>query len=304
MFALASRRLVLRTSSSSSPLSLRCLSSSCRSLSATRSAATIIAPAATGSSSRIGSSALSRRLFSSQSSKHKSAKPDDWFDRLQKAVKHVNERRTVYLMGSVVCLSGYAVSKISFNVMSFFSTLDFIWVAKISYFGGLATAAAMAGATVACMRLTGIRPEWAYRHALKRVSADPLVVNALGAKPRAGSFRAYSFDDPLTNASTTSATTAEFSSKFDSLTKNFRPRTLQLMFQLDATDGSGREAIVAAEMRNQRGTYMYDLLAVNVIDVSAAAPSLRQGLPENVEQRLVLDGDASKQIYFGATRLR
>ena len=77
----------------------------------------------------------------------------DWYDRLQLAIKHVSDRRTVYLMGSVIAISGYAVSKISYNVMAFFSSLDFYWVAKISYLSGLLTAAAMGAVSVACMRL-------------------------------------------------------------------------------------------------------------------------------------------------------
>lgn len=206
------------------------------------------------------------------------------------------------------------VTKVGLSTASFFSSIDFFDVARVSFITGMGTSAALAGLGVGVSRAIRIRPELAFNAVVAEVARSAEVRGLLGGRPQAGAYRAYSWVDEPTKreaeemeeeaAAAADGTAAEQTPEQEVKTQAkkavraarnglnwFRPAQMQLMFGVrgDGSGGEGDEGMVSAIVEKRMGRVQFLMLTVDV---------------HKTGERVVLAGDGSMQVYQGLMKLR
>ena len=145
----------------------------------------------------------------------------------------------------------------------------------------------LVGIAFAVRRYIVINPEAVYKEVVRRVSSEAVVKSMIGENITTGQFKAFAFvpgslrSKPL-NEPHPSATTT-WSGR---ILKFYRPRRLQLFFQINASHGS---AMVSTEVEKFGGIHRYNTLCIDLVDTN---------------ERLVLEGPPEYRIYQGIIKLR
>lgn len=203
---------------------------------------------------------------------------------------------TYFYIGSALFV-GVLILRGGLYFVNFFTSLDLADVGRWGFVAGLATGVGLVGTAMLTRRVLSLRPESVYQDALKQVLNDITVRSFLGNSIKTGSFRAYSFvpgsvrmPGTITAAEAepvVDAVAAANPSWLDRLSKYWKPRRLQLFFQITGSDGN--HAMCSAEVQKVRGSMQYNLLCVDIL---------------NTGQRVVLMGSPDYQIYQGVIKLR
>jgi len=186
-----------------------------------------------------------------------------------------------YAVIGFVGLSIYYVVRAGLSLADFFVTTNFYDVATISFAAGLATAGVVAVILSYTRRLFIIRPELVYQSVLSKVTADPRVVTMLGDNIAPGKFRAYSLSDGGVQLANNEPT------KYQGWERFWKPRKLQMMFQLEGTKEKGMVSFEAKKEFNG-----------DMLFLSLTLDGLQSG------EKLILEGDGSNKVYRGVIKLR
>lgn len=178
-----------------------------------------------------------------------------------------------------------AVMKGAMMTIDFFTTLDFKDVAYWAYIAGLASSSLLWGIGITVNKLLVIQPKPVYEFTLKRVQKDSQVIEMLGADLKTGDFQAISLVQGGLRLGSD-----EVKANHGGWLKYWRPRRLQLMFQITGPKGHG---MCSAEVEKDfKGRFRFNSLAVT---------SLEQ---DGNQEQVVLEGDKNDVIFKNVIRLR
>lgn len=224
----------------------------------------------------------------------------------------LRRRAKWYAVTGGVGVAAYVVLKTGYSTASFFSSIDFFDIARVSFIAGMGSTAALGGVLVGASRAVRLRPEPAFQAVLRAVQRSPEVTRALGSRAEAGAYRAYSFVDqptPLERMLDEADEEAEEQERAEpdkvaepkeraaSLGRRaargavnamsyWRPANVQVMF---AVEGDSCSGMVAAVVEKRGGRMVFRLLTVDVTETG---------------ERIVLEGDKNERLYAGMMKLR
>eukprot|EP00316_Scyphosphaera_apsteinii_P017602 CAMPEP_0119345044 /NCGR_PEP_ID=MMETSP1333-20130426/107282_1 /TAXON_ID=418940 /ORGANISM="Scyphosphaera apsteinii, Strain RCC1455" /LENGTH=199 /DNA_ID=CAMNT_0007357497 /DNA_START=442 /DNA_END=1041 /DNA_ORIENTATION=- len=148
----------------------------------------------------------------------------------------------------------YGFYRISLRVMKFFLHVPPNQIFMFGLVVGAITATAGLGALTFVRGFIHVHPDGVYAAALKELRKHPKVEEALGGFWRPGSFRGHaleSFEDALTGGERRVR-----SSYFE-----MPAQRVQMIFQVK---GAAHDGIVSLESYKRRGTYHFEMLALDV----------------------------------------